>query len=448
MLKVIIVGEIKNLFVNEINRTTKRKFNCVQYVKLFRLNLRFIFMTAIHSKKALLFIFITLLVDCIGLGIIIPVMPSLIQSLGHASVSEASTIGGWLSVSYAIMQFFMSPVLGGLSDKFGRRPVLLLSLLGLGIDFVFLFLAPSLAWLFVGRIIAGICGASFTTASAYIADISTNENRAQNFGMIGMAFGIGFIIGPALGSVFSHISIRAPFLVAATLSLINCLYGYFVLPESLQKENRRNFDWKRANPIGSLKQLKKYPSILGLVGSLVLIYIAGHAAQSTWTFSTIERFNWDEKLNGYSISFVGISIAIVQGGLIKMAMNKLGAKKAVYTGLVFYIIGFILFAFANHGWMMFAFMIPYALGGIAGPAMQSIMSAKVPANEQGELQGAVTSLMSLTSIIGPLLMTGLFSYYTNKQNEVYFPGVPFFAGAILTVFSLGIAIYALRKQEL
>src|ERR1700741_3397910 len=331
-------------------------------------------MDTLHSKKALVFIFITLLIDCIGIGIIIPVMPSLIKNLGHVNISDASTIGGWLSVSYAVMQFFMSPVLGGLSDKFGRRPVLLISLLGLGIDFVFLFLAPTLAWLFVGRIIAGICGASFTTASAYIADISTNENRAQNFGMIGVAFGIGFIIGPALGSLFSGISIRTPFLVAAILSLINCLYGYFVLPESLKKENRRNFEWKRANPVGSLKHLKRYPAILGLIGSLVLIYIAGHAAQSTWTFFTIERFGWGEKLNGYSISFVGISIAIVQGGLIKMAMNKLGAKGSVYIGLAFYIVGFILFAFANHGWMMFAFMIPYALGGIAGPAMQSIMS--------------------------------------------------------------------------
>ncbi|MCD6067720.1 MAG: TCR/Tet family transporter [Bacteroidetes bacterium] len=405
-------------------------------------------MSQTGSKKAILFIFITLLIDCIGIGIIIPVMPTLIQNLGHANISEASTIGGWLNVSYAIMQFIMSPILGGLSDKFGRRPVLLISLFGLGIDFIFLFLAPTLGWLFVGRIIAGICGASFTTASAYIADVSTKENRAQNFGMIGAAFGLGFIIGPALGSAFSSFGVRVPFLVAAVLSLINCMYGFFILPESLKKENRRNFEWKRANPIGSLLHLKKYPAILGLITSLIIIYIAGHAAQSTWMYITIEKFKWTEGINGLSISFVGLTIAIVQGGLIKVAMNKLGAKKSVYTGMIFYIIGFMLFAFANQGWMMFAFMIPYALGGIAGPAMQTIMSGQVPANAQGELQGAITSLMSLTSIVGPLLMTGLFAYFTDRANPVYFPGVPFFAGGILTAFSLLIAWIALRKQEL
>lgn len=399
-------------------------------------------------NKALLFIFITLFLDCTGIGIIIPVVPSLIQQLTGGNVSEAATYGGWLTFAYAIMQFIFSPVLGGLSDRFGRRPILLFSLLGLGIDYLFLFFAPTLWWLFVGRLIAGVCGASFTTATAYIADISPPEKRAQNFGMIGAAFGLGFIIGPLLGSVFSQFGVRTPFLVAAILSLLNWLYGFFILPESLSKENRRKFEWKRANPLGSLLHLKKYPAILGLIGATVLIYIAGHAAQSTWTYFTIEKFKWNEAWIGYSIAFVGVSVAIVQGVLIKPAIKKLGQKNAVYVGLCFYIIGFTLFAFATEGWMMFAFMMPYALGGIAGPSIQSIISGQVPANEQGELQGAVTSLISLTSVVGPVLMTGLFAFFTAKNAPVYFPGAPFMMGAVLTLFSVFLAMAALKKYKI
>ncbi|MDB5246795.1 MAG: tetracycline resistance efflux pump [Segetibacter sp.] len=236
------------------------------------------------TKAAIGFIFITLLIDVIGFGLIIPVFPKLIEELIHGDISEASKWGGWLTFAYAIMQFLFAPVLGNLSDKYGRRPVLLFSLAGFGIDYIFLSLAPTIGWLFAGRVIAGITGASFTTATAYIADISTDENRAQNFGMIGAAFGLGFIIGPVLGGVLGEHGSRLPFIVAAALALLNALYGYFVLPESLSKENRRPFSWKRANPLGSLKQLKKYPSIGGLIGALVLVYIAAHAVQSTWTF--------------------------------------------------------------------------------------------------------------------------------------------------------------------
>jgi DHA1 family tetracycline resistance protein-like MFS transporter len=398
-------------------------------------------------NKAILFIFITLLIDCTGLGIIIPVVPTLIQQLTGGSVSEAATYGGWLTFAYAIMQFIFSPVLGGLSDKYGRRPIILISLFGLGIDYLFLFMAPDLFWLFIGRFIAGICGASFTTASAYIADVSTNENRAQNFGMIGAAFGMGFIIGPLIGSLFSSFGVRVPFLAAAVLSLVNWLYGYFILPESLPKENRRDFEWKRANPLGSLMHLKKYPAIIGLILSIVLIAIAGHAPQSTWTYFTIEKFHWNEQWIGYSIAFVGLSIAVVQGGLMRPAMKVFSTQKLVYIGFCFYIIGFLLFSFASQGWMMFAFMVPYAMGGFAGPSIQSIVSGKVPANEQGELQGAITSLISLTSITGPILMTGLFAFFTSKTNSIYFPGAPFMMGAILTVISFAIAVFALRKHH-
>jgi DHA1 family tetracycline resistance protein-like MFS transporter len=398
-------------------------------------------------NKAILFIFITLLIDCTGLGIIIPVVPTLIQQLTGGSVSDAATYGGWLTFAYAIMQFIFSPVLGGLSDKYGRRPIILISLFGLGIDYLFLFLAPDLFWLFIGRLIAGVCGASFTTASAYIADVSTNENRAQNFGMVGAAFGLGFIVGPLIGSVFSNFGVRVPFLAAAVLSLMNWVYGYFILPESLTKENRRKFEWKRANPLGSLLHLKKYPAILGLIMSFLLIAIAGHAPQSTWTYYTIEKFHWNEQWIGYSIAFVGLSIAVVQGGLMKIAMKKFGTVKSVYIGFVFYIIGFILFSIASQGWMMFAFMVPYALGGLAGPSIQSIISGKVPPNEQGELQGAITSLISITSIVGPILMTGLFAYFSSKESGIYFPGAPFLMGAVLTVISFILAAGFLRKEN-
>ncbi len=393
----------------------------------------------------MLFIFITMLIDCTGLGIIIPVTPKLIEELTGKGVSEAATYFGWLSVAYAVMQFLFSSVLGGLSDRYGRRPVLLLSLLGLGIDYIFLAVAPGIFWLFVGRMIAGISGASFTTASAYIADVSEPEKRAQNFGMIGVAFGIGFILGPLIGGVFGSFGTRVPFLIAAGLSLLNALYGYFVLPESLSPENRRPFDWKRANPVGMLLNLKRYKHVLGLILIIFLVNIAGHAAQSTWTFITMLKFNWNEATIGYSLAFVGLSVAIVQGGLIRIVVPKIGEVKAIFVGFAFYLIGFILFAFANQGWMMFAFMIPYALGGLAMPAVQGIISNHVPDNEQGEIQGVLTSLISLTAIIGPLVMTMLFHYFTQSNAPVYFPGAPFMMGAVLTLVCLSIALKAVRR---
>jgi DHA1 family tetracycline resistance protein-like MFS transporter len=390
---------------------------------------------------ALSFIFITILIDCIGFGVIIPVMPTLIMDLGHVVNSEASRLGGYLLFAFAGMQFLCSPIMGGLSDQYGRRPVLLASLFGFGIDYIFLAFAPSLGWLFIGRLIAGAMGASFTTAGAYIADISEPEKRAQNFGMIGAAFGLGFIIGPTIGGLLGSYGAKIPFLVAAGLSLVNCLYGFFILPESLKPENKRAFDWKRANPVSSLMNLKRYPIILGLVTSLVLIYIAAHAVQSNWSFYAIEKFKWSPPMIGASLTVVGLLISIVQGGLIRIIIPRLGQKRSLYLGLVLYSIGFLLFSLATEGWMLFVFLIPYCLGGIATPALQGIMSAQVASNEQGELQGALTGLMSATSIIGPLLMTQLFSYFTAKDAPVYFPGAPMMMGALLTLLSL---VFAMR----
>ena len=387
------------------------------------------------NKPALPFIFVTMLVDIIGLGIILPVLPALIQELTGGTISDASKYGGWMMFAYAIMQFLFSPILGGLSDRYGRRPILLISLFGFGLDYLFLAFAPTIGWLFVGRLLAGICGASITTATAYIADISTPEKRAQNFGIVGMAFGIGFIVGPVIGGVLGEFGSRIPFFAAAGLTFLNWVYGYFVLPESLSVENRRKFEWKRANPIGSLKHLARYPVILGLVASLVLVYIAAHAVQSTWTFFTIERFSWSKAMVGYSLGMAGLCVAIVQGGLIRVINPRLGPNRSVYVGMMMYTVGLSLFAFSNQGWMMFVFLIPYCLGGIAGPSLQGIISNQVPANEQGELQGALTSLISVTSIIGPPLMTNLFAFFTRKNGLVYFPGAAFMMGAILVSIS-------------
>ena len=393
------------------------------------------------------FIFITLLIDITGLGLIIPVFPKLIEQLIDGDLSQASQWAGWLTFAYALMQFLFAPILGNLSDQYGRRPVLLFALLGFGIDYLFLAFAPTIGWLFVGRIIAGITGASITTATAYIADISNDKNRAQNFGMIGAAFGLGFIIGPVLGGLLGEYGARIPFLVAAGLALLNALYGFIVLPESLDKAHRRPFNIKRANPLGSLIQLKKYPSLGGLIGSMILVYVAAHAVQSTWTFINIEKFQWSESMIGYSLGVVGLLVVIVQGGLIRYINPAIGNERSVYIGLGLYAIGLLLFAFASQTWMMFVFLIPYCMGGIAGPALQSIISGKVPSNEQGELQGALTSLMSATSIIGPLVMTNLFAYFTSSGTPIHFAGAPFLLGSLLMLGSAFIAYYTLKSRK-
>lgn len=397
------------------------------------------------KTAAIGFIFITLMIDVTGLGLIIPVMPKLIQELlSGASISDASRYGGLLTFCYAIMQFLFAPVLGGLSDQYGRRPVLLFSLFGFGLDYLFLSFAPTLGWLFVGRAIAGITGASFTTATAYIADISTPENRAQNFGMVGAAFGLGFIIGPVIGGFLGSFGPRIPFMVAAGLSLANWLYGYFVLPESLPMHNRRPFQWRRANPLGSLKQLTRYQGLGGLMISFLLVYTAAHAVQSNWSFFTIERFNWSEKMIGISLGVVGLLVGVVQGGLIRYINPKLGNGKSVYTGLLLYSTGLFCFSFASESWMMFVFLLPYCLGGITVPALQSIISGSVAPDQQGELQGALTSLISISSIVGPPMMTGLFSYFTGKNAPFHFPGVAFLLGAVLMLISTYFAYRSLH----
>ncbi len=404
------------------------------------------------KRPAIGFIFITLLLDVTGWGIIIPVMPNLVRELlggstsNLASVSLAATYGGWLIASYAITQFFCAPIVGGLSDRFGRRPVLLGSLFGFGIDYLVIAFAPSIIWLFAGRIIAGVMGASFSTAGAYIADISTPEKKAQNFGMLGAAFGLGFIIGPGIGGFLGNYGSRVPFFAAAALALLNFLYGYFILPESLKEENRRKFTWARANPIGTFKSLFRFKVVVGLFVSLALVYIAGHAVQSNWSYYTTEKFNWTPGQIGLSLVVIGVAVSVVQGGLIRVIIPKLGQQRSVYIGLALYALGFLLFAYATEAWMMYAFTVVYCMGGIAGPALQGIMSEVLPANEQGELQGGFTSMMSASSIIGPPIMNGLFAYFTGPKAPIYFPGAAMLLGAVLTLASAIWARSSMKKN--
>jgi MFS transporter, DHA1 family, tetracycline resistance protein len=402
-------------------------------------------MTERKKSPAIGFIFITMLIDIIGLGIIIPVIPKLIKELIHGDISEAAKYGGWLIFAYAITQFIFSPLIGNLSDKYGRRPVILISLFGFSLDYLLLAFSPTITWLFIGRIIAGITGASITTASAYIADVSTPENRAKNFGLIGAAFGLGFIIGPVIGGFLGQYGARIPFYAAAFLCMVNFLYGYFILPESLSEENRREFSWKRANPVGAILNLKKYPNLIGLIVAVFILYVASHAVQSNWSYFTIYQFKWDEKMVGISLGVVGLLVGAVQGGLIRYTNPKFGNKKSIIIGIALYCFGMFLFATANKDWMMFLFLIPYCLGGISGPALQSVISGEVPATEQGEIQGTLTSLMSASSIIGPLMMTNVFYYFTHKSAPFQFAGAPFVLGGFLMLISLGIAYKSLKK---
>ena len=401
----------------------------------------------IQRNAAVGFIVITLLIDVIGFGIIIPVLPKMLAEMNHISINEASKYGGYLLFSFALAQFIFSPVMGNLSDQYGRRPVLLFSLLGFGIDYLILAFAPSYSWLLIGRIIAGITGASFTTASAYIADISTPENRSKNFGMIGAAFGLGFIIGPLLGGLLGQLSLRAPFYAAALLSFLNLSYGYFVLPESLSEDLRRPFNWKRANPLGTLRQLGRYKQIGWLLIAYFLLFMGGHAVQSTWNYFTMYHFQWNEAMVGFSLALVGVLAGVVQAGLAQKAANKLGIGKSVYTGFALYTAGMFLFAFASSTWMMYVFLIPYCFGGIAMPNLQSLMVGKVPANEQGELQGGLTSLMSVTTIFGPMLMTHVFYLFTSPSAPIVFPGAAFFLGGIFMLMSFLITFLLLKNYD-
>lgn len=399
------------------------------------------------NSAALGFIFVTIFIDVLGLGIIIPVLPKLLQVLGHINVNEASEYIGWLTFVYASMQLIFASIMGNLSDRYGRRPILLISLVGFGLDYVVMAFAPTIAWLFVGRTIAGICGASTSTATAYIADVSTGDKRAANFGLVGAASAIGLIFGIALGAYLYAINIRLPFMAAGAFAFGNALYGFFVLPESLTKEHRRKFEWSRANPLLSLVRIYKTQHVLaGLLGATAIVYIAQKAVEYLLSTFIYEKFNWTPASVGTLGLFIGVVLFAIQGGLIRYTVPKFGQQKNIVSGLIFYAIGLFLIAFAGKGWMLYLCMVPYCLGGLSGPALQGLASEQVAKNEQGELQGAFAILNSISLIIGPLLFSYVFFFFTKKGSEVYFPGAPYLLGAALMLISILMVVRSFKKD--
>jgi MFS transporter, DHA1 family, tetracycline resistance protein len=399
------------------------------------------------GRFALTFIFLTMLIDTIGLGIIIPVSPGIIAELTHETLSGAARWGGWLFFSYALMQFLCAPLIGNLSDRFGRRPVLILSLVMLGVDYLITGLAPTIAVLFIGRILSGVAGAAYPTANAYIADISPPEKRAANFGLVGAAFGVGFVLGPAVGGfVGEHFGLRAPFFVAAGFSFANALFGLLVLHESLPAERRRRFEWWRANPLGSLKALARFPHLAVLLAVLVLVQFAHDSLPSTWTYYTMLKFGWGPGDVAWSLVAVGVLTAFSFAVLPRLVVPRLGERGAVYLGFLFGAASYLGYAFAAKVWLFYAWMIPFTLGSVASPALNAIMSQSVPPTEQGELQGASSSITSLTSVIAMWAMPTLFAWFTSAGAPVYFPGASFFAAAICELGALLLFARAMRGR--
>lgn len=389
------------------------------------------------DRHAMTFVFITVLLSMIGMGVVIPVMPALLNELTGATEARAAVLNGYLLTVYAIMQFFMSPILGALSDRFGRRPVLLTSLFAYGIDFALMAIAPTYAWLFLGRMLAGAFAATYAVSSAFIADVSPPEKRAANFGLIGAAFGLGFIIGPAIGGRLGDIDPRLPFMLASGIAFANFTFGYFVFPETLAKEKRRKFDWRRANPLGGLISVGKHPIVLGVLGAFFLMQLSHNALPGIWAFFTKEKFAWSETDIGNSLAFVGVTAALVQGVLTRRIIPIVGETNAVLIGMCAMVASFLGYAFFTpSGGFVYLWISVGALGGFIMPGMQTIMSRATPEDAQGELQGAIASLMSITLGTSPLLMTHVFQQFTRDGAPVYFPGAPWVVSASVLALAL------------
>jgi DHA1 family tetracycline resistance protein-like MFS transporter len=397
-----------------------------------------------RPKPAIIFIFITLFLDIFGIGVIVPVLPKLVEELQGGDVQAAAHSVGWLGALYAVMQFVFSPVLGSLSDRFGRRPVILASLFGSGIDYLVLAWAPTIGWLYLARIVSGITAANFSAASAYIADVTPPEKRAAGFGMIGAAFGLGFIAGPAVGGLLGGFGLRVPFLVAAGITLLNWLYGAFVLPESLAPENRRKFEWKSAHPIRALTALSRWPLVMGLAGTHFLSILAGNIYPCLWVLYTGTRYGWQSKQVGLSLALVGFMAALVQAGLAGRIIAKIGERKGVYLGLLAMAAAMFCYGSAPAGWMVYFIILLGSLGGVGSPATQAMISKAVPADEQGAVQGALNSISSIASIVAPLLWTFLFSYAIAPERTMQVPGLPFFGAGIVSLLATLLAWRAFR----
>ena len=389
-----------------------------------------------RRKAAIAFIVVTIFLDVLGLGIVIPVLPHLVTDFLHGNASAAAPYFGLLSASFATMQFLFSPLLGTLSDRFGRRPVLLVALFGFGLNYLLMGWAPSLAWLFVARIFSGITGASLTTANAYIADISTRQNRAQNFGLVGAMFGLGFICGPALGGLLGHLGPRLPFFASAGVVFVNFFYGLFVLPESLPPERRRAFSLARANPLGGLLRLRAYPMVAGLAVTFVCMSLAQRGMESVFVLYSRYRYGWHELENGLVLSLVGVGAALVQGVLIRRIVPRLGERRVVQLGLVLSMVGYVLYGVASRSWILLVGIVLASFGGLAAPALQGLITGEVPPTEQGGVQGTFTSLTSLCSIVAPIVASQTFAFFTGARAPFRLPGAPFFVGVLFLVIGL------------
>ncbi|HJX99154.1 MAG TPA: TCR/Tet family MFS transporter [Chthoniobacterales bacterium] len=383
-----------------------------------------------NRQAALIFILVTVTLDILAMGLIIPVLPKLILDFLGGKMTSATNWSTWFTAVFALMQFFCSPILGVLSDRIGRRPIILLSNLGLGLDYIVMALAPSISWLFIGRIISGITTSSIPTAMAYIADVTTKEKRAAAFGMIGIAFGIGFAFGPVIGGILGNFNPRFAFWFAAALSLTNWLWGYFFVPESLPDERRRHFELRRANPVGSLRILRSHPELWRLTTIQFLAYTA-HNVFSVWVLYAIYRYNWSELTNGISLMVVGIVTAIISGGLTGPMVKRFGEKKTLYTGQFFGASGMLIAGLARTGAWLFGSIPIISLWNISMPAAQSMMTHRVSEKEQGELQGAIQSMRSITFIIGPILFLQTFRWFIDPKHSVHIPGAPYYLAAAL-----------------
>jgi MFS transporter, DHA1 family, tetracycline resistance protein len=398
------------------------------------------------SRAALTFVLLSVFIDSLGFGIIIPSLPGVIMELTGEPVTTAADWSGYLMAVYALLQFFMAPVFGNLSDRYGRRPILLASLFAFGVDFLLTGLATSMVWLFLGRAFAGVFGASFATAGAYIGDISDDTNRAKNFGLIGAAWGSGFTLGPVIGGfVAEHIDLRAPFFVAAALALANVAFGLFALPESLPPERRRKFEWARANPFGAFKSLTHLPMVAGLLFAVFLYQVAHDSLPAVWMFYTQLKFGWGPSEMGWSLTFVGIMTVIVMGGLTGVVVPRLGERRAIVVGFLLMTLGFLGYALVPLGWMIYPAIVLGTLGGIANPAVQSVMSKQAGPSSQGELQGAVASIASIAAIISPIFMTQLFSYFSAPAAPLVLPGAPYLVSAVLVFCCVLIALKTVKR---
>ncbi len=401
-------------------------------------------------RHAMTFVVITVLIDVIGFGIIMPVLPSLLEIINPVGASENSMISGYLLFSYAVLQFFAAPVLGNLSDRFGRRNVLLASLFAYAVNYLIMGFATTLWVLFIGRVLTGVASATYATANAVIADVTPPEERAQNFGLLGMAFGVGFIIGPILGGLLGAWDVRAPFFLAAGLAFANTLYGFVVMKETLPATSRRAFSWARANPLGAILQLRAYPMLIGLIVALFLYNMAHHVYPANWNFYAMAKFDWSPLQVGVAMAYVGLFMAVVQGGLIRVVVPRLGPPRTAVVGFLGAAAAYLGIGFAQTELTLYVWLAVSALAGFVMPAVQAILTSQVPQNQQGELQGILASVASIGAIFGPITMTHVFGWFTSPQAPIHFPGAAFALAGLLTIVALfvfGAGVRGLLRSE-